>query len=195
MKFKKIAFAAVIYMVLSILIGYFVPSLESWATIIAALVAGIYVGFKSKSGEGFYGGIIAGLVGGILGGVIMAFVPSFAGIPIEVSTSGLLSPTFELIEFNFPWVSILALIIIGAIFGGIGGILGSREKLGRVFLFLTLFFLFIFYGALDNVAWNWGRYDWTWNMSVSHVLTNSIDLFIAAVFAVITTFLAYILLG
>jgi hypothetical protein len=195
MDFKKIAYAAVIYMVWSVLIGFFVPLLTTWAAILAALAAGIYAGHKSKSHEGFTSGLLAGLAGGILGGTLMIYMPSIAGVPLKVSTSEFLSPVVEFIDVNFPWVSNLDLIIVGTIFGGIGGFIGSKEKLGKVFLFLTLFILYIFYGAIDNVAWNWGRSDWTWNMSISHVLTNRIDLFIAAVFAVITTILALILMG
>jgi len=58
-----------------------------------------------------------------------------------------------------------------------------------------LFILYIFYGAIDNVAWNWGRTDWTWNMSISHVLNNRIDIFVAVVFAAFTTVLSYVLLA
>jgi len=195
MGFKKIAFASVIFMVWSVLIGYFIPLLESWATIIAAPAAGIYVGYKSKPYEGLVGGLLAGLIGGVVGGLVINYAPSVAGVPLKVSTSEFLSPVVGLVEVNFPWISELALVVTGAIFSGIGGIIGSREKLGKVFLFLTLFILYIFYGAIDNVAWNWGRSDWTWNMSISHVLTNKIDLFIAVVFAVITTILAFVLLG
>jgi len=195
MKFKKIVFAALIYMVWSVLIGFFVPVLASWATIIAALAAGVYAGYKSKPNEGFVSGLLAGLIGGIVGGTLMIYMPSIYGIPTNVSTSEFLTPALQLIKNSFPWVSNLDLILTGTIFCGIGGVIGSKEKLGKVFLFLTLFILYIFYGAIDNVAWNWTTPNWTWNMSISHVLTNRIDLFIAVVFAAITTLLAVILMG
>ena len=195
MNFKKVILASLIYALWSFLIGYFVPVIEGWATIIAALAAGIYVGYNSNAEEGFNDGLLAGLIGGILGAVMMNYTPSLLGIPLRVATSEFLSPIAELIETSFPWVSELFLIVIGTIFGGIGGIVGSRKKLGKVFLFLVLFLLFIFYGAIDNVAWNWGRADWTWNMSISHVLTNRIDLFIAVVFAAFTTIIAFVFLG
>jgi hypothetical protein len=195
MDIKKVIIASLIYAFWSFLIGYFVPEIAGWATIMAALAAGIYVGYKSDVGKSFDNGLLAGLLGGIFGAVIMNYTPSLLGIPLKVATSEFLSPIAELIETSFPWVSELFLIVIGTIFGGIGGIIGSRKKLGKVFLFLTLFLLFIFYGAIDNVAWNWGRADWTWNMSISHVLTNRIDLFIAVVFAAFTTILAFVLLG
>ncbi|MFH1229721.1 MAG: DUF5518 domain-containing protein [Candidatus Aenigmatarchaeota archaeon] len=193
MNFKKIVLAALIFTVWSLLIGYFVPMLEGWATIMAALTAGIYAGYKTKGGEGFDNGLMAGFVGGVACGIIINTVSSFAGIPMKVATSEFLSPTIELVEGSFPWASTLALIIIGIIFAGMGGIIGSKQKLGKVFLFFVLFLLFIFYGAIDNVAWNWGREDWTWNMSVSHVLMNQIDIFVAVVFAAFTTLLAVIL--
>jgi hypothetical protein len=126
--------------------------------------------------------------------VIVSYIPSFYGIPVKVSTSEFLGPTLSLVEYNFPWILNLDLVITGAVFGGIGGFIGSREKLKYVFIFLTLFILYIFYGAIDNVAWNWQSPGWTWNMSISHVLTNRIDLFIAVVFSAVTTILAFILL-
>jgi hypothetical protein len=194
MKFRKVLIASSIYMIWSVLIGYFVPIIEGWATIMAALAAGIYVGYKSKSDEALQDGLIAGLAGGVVGGIIISLVPSFAGIPLRVADPELLSPVIRMIELSFPWASTLALILIGTIFGGVGGIMGCKERLGKVFLFFVLFLLFIFYGAIDNVAWNWGRTDWTWNMSVSHVLTNQIDLFVAVVFAAITTLMVIIMM-
>lgn len=195
MNFKKIVLGMIIYIVWSVLIGYFVPLLATWASILAALAAGIYVGYRSKAGEGFTGGLLAGLGGGILFGVVMSYLPSFVGIPLKISTSEFLGPTLELVKNSFPWILNLDLVVIGSIFGAIGGFIGSKQDLKLVFIFLTLFILYIFYGAIDNVAWNWGRTDWTWNMSISHVLTNRIDLFIAVVFAIATTILAHILLG
>jgi hypothetical protein len=193
MNFKKIVLSALIFIVWSVLIGYFVPMLEGWATIMAALTAGIYAGYRTKDDEGFENGLVAGFVGGIACGIIVNTISSFAGIPVKVATSELLSPTVEMVESSFPWASTLALIIIGIIFTGIGGIIGSKQKLGKVFLFFVLFLLFIFYGAIDNVAWNWGRTDWTWNMSVSHVLMNQIDLFVAVVFAAFVTLLTLVM--
>ncbi|MEM5778756.1 MAG: DUF5518 domain-containing protein [Candidatus Aenigmatarchaeota archaeon] len=193
MELRKVVFASLIYIFWSVLIGFFVPVLSTWSSILAALAAGIYAGYKSK--EGFFNGLLAGLIGGIIGGVLISFIPNFYGIPLRVSKSEILQPVLQLIEFSFPWVLNLDLIITGIIFGGIGGFIGSKEKLKFVFIFLTLFILYIFYGAIDNMVWNWGRSDWSWNMSISHVLTNRIDLFVAVVFAAFTTILAYILLG
>ena len=194
MNLKKVILAALIYAVWSFLIGYFVPQLAGWAVIMSALAAGIYVGYKSKS-DSFNDGLLAGLFGGIIGAILMNYTSSLVGIPLKIETSEFISPVVALIESSFPWVSELYLIVIGTIFCGIGSIFGSRKKLGKVFLFLALFLLFIFYGAIDNVAWNWGRADWTWNMSISHVLTNRIDLFIAVVFAAFTTIIAFVFLG
>jgi len=192
MKLKKIAYASIIYAIWSVLIGYLVPLIETWAAILAALVAGVYIGYGSKAFEGVSGGVIAGLIGGVVSGAIILRMPSFAGIPLRVSTS-YLTPALGLIETTAPWLSNVVLAATGIVFGGIGGLIGSRQKLGKVFLFLTLFVLFIFYGAIDNMVWNWGRTDWTWNMSISHVLTNRIDLFVAVVFAIFVTIMADIL--
>jgi hypothetical protein len=193
MDFRKIAFASLIYMIWSVLIGFFVPVLATWSAIIAAIVAGIYIGHGSKASEGITGGVLAGLIGGIISGVIVLYTPSIAGIPLRVSSSNFLNPALNLIETNVPWFSNAALSVVGMIFAGIGGLLGSREKLGRVLLFFALFTLFIFYGAIDNMVWNWGRSDWSWNMSISHVLTNRIDLFVAVVFAIFITIVSYLL--
>ena len=195
MNVSKIFIGMIIYIVWSVLIGFFVPLIETWASIIAALTAGIYVGYKSKGGGGFTDGLLAGLTGGIIGGVLMSYIPRFAGIPLKVSTSEFLSPALQFVQSSFPWVLNLDLVVTGFVFGGIGGFIGSREKLKYALIFLTLFVLYIFYGAIDNVAWNWTTPNWTWNMSVSSVLTNRIDLFIAVVFAAVTTILAFILLG
>jgi hypothetical protein len=194
MDFRKIILGALIYTVWSVLIGYFVPSIGGWATIIAALTAGIYAGFRAKPENAFHNGLAAGLLGGIAGAIIINLYSSIAGIPLIVYPNEFLAPVFQFIEESFPWVTELTLIVIGAILGGMGAILGSKKKLGKVFLFFLLFLLFIFYGAIDNVAWNWGRTDWTWNMSISHVLTNQIDLFVAVVFAAVTTLLALVFL-
>lgn len=195
MNVGKIIIGTLIYVAWSFLIGFFVPVLETWASIIAALAAGIYVGYKSKGGEGFNDGLLTGLIGGIIGGILMSYIPSFAGIPLKVSISELLSPALPFIQSSFPWVLNLDLVVTGFVFGGIGGFIGSKKKLKYVLIFLTLFVLYIFYGAIDNVAWNLTTPNWTWNMSVSSVLTNRVDLFIAVVFAAVTTILAFILLS
>jgi hypothetical protein len=192
MNFKKIIFASLIYIIWAVLINYFVPLIAIWAAIIAALAAGIYVGYGSKASDALTGGVIAGLIGGLTTGVVSIYIPSFYGIPTSVSISGF-SPVIQLIETTLPFFSASLLAIVGLVFGGIGGLLGSNKKLKSVFLFLILFTLFIFYGAIDNMVWNWGRIDWTWNMSISHVLTNRIDLFVAVIFAIFVTILYNIL--
>jgi len=192
MNLKKIIFASLIYIIWAILISYFVPLIATWAAIIAALAAGIYVGYGSKAYDGLVGGVIAGLIGGLTTGVVSIYIPSFYGIPTSVSVAGF-SPIIQLIETTVPFFSASVLAIIGLVFGGIGGLLGSNEKLKSVFLFSILFTLFILYGAIDNMVWNWGRIGWTWNMSISHVLTNRIDLFVAVIFAIFVTILYNIL--
>jgi hypothetical protein len=190
MDFKKITIAAVIFMICSVLIGFFVSALAPYAAILAALAAGIYAGKNSKAIDGTANGFLAGLIGGIMTSTISLYFPNIAGIPISVSIADFFVPMFTSFGHYF---SAISLAVIGIFFGTLGGAMGSIKKLRGIFLFLTLFILFIFYGAIDNMVWNWGRYDWTWDMSVSHVLTNRIDLFVAFVFAIAVTILSYIL--
>jgi hypothetical protein len=190
MDFKKITIAAIIFMIWSVLIGFFISALAPYAAILAALVAGIYAGKNSKAIDGTANGFLAGLIGGIMTGAISLYFPNIGGIPISVSIADFFTPMFSSFGYYF---SAMGLAVIGILFGALGGAMGSIKKLRGIFLFLTLFVLFIFYGAIDNMIWNWGRYDWTWNMSVSHVLTNEIDLFVAFMFAIAVTILSYIL--
>jgi 4-hydroxybenzoate polyprenyltransferase len=48
MKFKKIAFASLLYAIWTVLIGYLIPPLAIWTSVISAIVAGIYVGRKNN---------------------------------------------------------------------------------------------------------------------------------------------------
>ncbi len=80
--------------------------------------------------------------------------------------------------------------MVGLVFGSIGGLIGSREELKRIIMFLTLFTLFIFYAALDNVAWTWDRGDI--RSSISVVLTHYIDVSMAFAFAFLVMILAYV---
>ena len=189
MNLRKIVIGALIYLIWSVLIGYFVIYLISWALVIAALVAGIYTGFRIKTSEALQNGFAAGFIGGIILGVVSLFVPSIYGIPLSIPIIGFLIP------FNIPttisWVVIPILSLVGAAFAMLGATLGSITKLRKLFLFLTLFTLFLFYAALDNVAWWWGRASWTW--SISHVLTHWVDITVSLGFAFFVIILAHIL--
>lgn len=191
MKLNRIIPAAMIYIIWSVLIGYFVVYLIDWAVIVAALVAGIYAGFKTKAFEGLFNGFIAGLVGGIILGSISLYIPTMAGIPLSVSIAGFLTPMISMFSTTLSWFSIPTLAIVGSVFGAIGGLMGSLAQLRKIFLFLTLFTLFLFYAALDNLAWWWGRADWNWTISV--VLTHWIDNSVALAFALFVTILAHFL--
>jgi len=191
MDISKIIIGAIIYMVWSVLIGYFIIYLIPWAVIIAALVAGIYAGFKTKVFTGMVNGFMAGLVGGIVLGFVSLYTPTIYGIPLSVSVAGFLTPMISMFSTTISWFAIPTLAIVGSIFGTLGGLMGSITKLRKVFLFLTLFTLFLFYAALDNLAWWWGRASWEW--SISHVLTHWVDITVALIFAFFVVFLAHIL--
>ena len=188
MNFGKVFFGALIYMFWSVLIGYLVAPLVSWAIIIAALVAGVYAGLKISFRDAVKNGFVAGLVGGIVLGMISLYTPTVYGIPLSVSIAGFLSPLGISIV---SWIAIPILIVIGCFFGAIGGLLGSITHLRKVFLFLVLFTLFMFYLALDNVAWYLGRSTWEW--SISHVLTHWVDISVSLTFAFVVVALADIL--
>lgn len=191
MDIGKIIPAAMIYIVWSVLIGFLISYLVSWAVVIAAMIAGIYAGFKTSASKGIANGFLSGLIGGIILGSVSFFVPSISGVPLSLSISGFLTPMSSMIPVDAQIISIPALAIIGSIFGSAGGLMGSVTQLRKIFLFLTLFTLFIFYAALDNVAWWWGKASWNWSMSL--VLTHWIDISIALVFALLVTMLAHFL--
>ena len=190
MDLHKVVIGALIYMFWSVLIGYLIIQLVSWAVIIAALVAGIYAGFKTKTNKGVINGLMAGLVGGVTLGIVSIYTPTIYGIPLHVSITGLLNPLIDAASI-IPWISIPSLAIIGVVFGTIGGFMGSIIQLRKIFLFLTLFTLFMFYLAIDNLAWYWGRASWEW--SVSHVLTHWVDITVSLAFSFFVVVLAHVL--
>jgi len=190
MDFKKIILAAIIFMFWSVLIGYLVSFLIPYAIIISALVAGIYAGFKTNMSKGIFNGFFAGLIGGIILGSLSSFVPSVYNIPLSVSTSSI-SPMADFATANFNLFVIPTLAFAGCIFGTIGGFMGSINQLKKIFLFLTLFILFLFYAALDNAAWWWGRASWNWSLSV--VLVHWVDISVALVFALAVIILSHFL--
>jgi len=191
MKFKKIVLASLMYVIWSVLIGYLIPPLSIWASVIAAVVVGIYVGRKNSVSEAVVSGALAGLIGGIIHSIVSVYITSIYGIPMDVSTSTWITAILETVKIPSAYLIIPSLSLIGLLFGSIGGLFGSIAKLKKIFLFLTLFTLFVFYAALDNVAWWWGRADVRWSVSV--VLTHWIDLSVAFVFAFIVTILVHFL--
>jgi len=193
----KVIYGAVLYAIWSVLIGFFVPMLAIYSTIIAALAAGIYVGYGNKILDGLKYGAITGLIGGIFCGLSVnhfsSYVYDLAGIQAEVYMNTWFTSSIGTFIPNLPNSILVYLALVGLIFGGLGGTIGSIKMSRGILLFLTLFILFILYGAVDNMAWNWGRPDWPWYMSFQHVLTNEIDLWVAVVFAFVVTILYYIL--
>jgi hypothetical protein len=191
--FTKIIYAALIYSISVIIIGYFVPELEPYAAIIAALGAGVYAGYSSKTMTGTANGFLAGLIGGIVTGVASISVKSIAGIPISVSVASFLQPVISSITPSSQLFSATALVVIGLFFGTVGGFLGSIRFLRPLFLFSTMFLLFILLGAVDNAAWNLSTPGWTWMDSFSHVFHNEIDIAVAVVFAFVVTIITYVM--
>lgn len=191
--FTKVAYAAVIYSIFVILIGFFVPELEPYAAIIAALSAGVYAGYGSKTVPGMANGFLAGIIGGVVTGVASVSMKSIAGIPISVSVASFLYPVLSSISPSTQLFSATALVVIGFFFGTFGGLLGSIRLLRPLFLFGTMFFLFILLGAVDNAAWNILTPNWTWVDSFEHVLHNEIDIAVALVFAFVVTILTYVM--
>jgi hypothetical protein len=176
-----------------ILIGYFVEDLAPYAAIIAALAAGIYVGQKTHPLTGMASGFLAGLIGGVATGILSISVPNVAGVPISVSVTNYVSPVITSIAPSASLFSFTALTMIGLFFGLVGGLLGSIRQLRPVFLFFSMFLIFIFLGAVDNAAWNINTPNWTWVMSFSHVLTNEVDIWVALAFSLIVTVLTYLM--
>jgi hypothetical protein len=191
MNFKKIVSAALIYVVWSVLIGYLIPMIAIWASVIAAIAAGIYVGRKNSFLDALTSGCLAGLLGGTIHSIITIYTTSIAGIPLEVSAAAWLIPLLNSFKIPYQYFAIPALSLTGLLFGSLGGFIGSIAKLKKIFLFLALFTLFVFYAALDNAAWWWGRADVRWSMSV--VLTHWIDVSVAFVFAFFVIILAHFL--
>ena len=186
----KVVFGSLIYMFWTVIIGYLFIQLASWAIIISALIAGIYSGFKTRTKRGTWNGFAAGLAGGIILGVASLYTPTIYGIPLSTSVTEFLNP-FSNIASLMPWISIPTLAVIGCIFGSIGGLFGSITQLRKIFLFLVLFTMFMFYLALDNVAWYLGRTSWEW--SLTHVLTHWVDITVSLAFALFVVVLADVL--
>ncbi|MFH0929538.1 MAG: DUF5518 domain-containing protein [Candidatus Aenigmatarchaeota archaeon] len=188
MNVHKIVIGSLIYMVWSVLIGFLVAPLLSWALVVAALVAGIYAGFKVKSLDGAKNGFLVGIIGGLALGIVAMSVPTVYGVSLSASIENSISP-FSI--SGIPFASVVMLAAIGAVFGMLGGLLGSLNQLRKIFLFLVLFTLFMMYLALDNVAWYLGRESVEWSMG--HVLTHWVDIAVSLGFAFAVVVLAHVL--
>lgn len=188
MNVHKIVIGAFVYMLWTVLIGFLVPQLLTWAVVIAALVSGIYCGLKVRKMDGAKNGFVACLIGGLVLGIVSMMVPTVYGISLSASIEASFSP-FGI--GSYPFVSVVLLCAVGAVFGTLGGFLGSINQLRKIFLFLVLFTLFMMYLALDNVAWYLGRASVEWSMS--HVLTHWVDITVSLSFALVVVILAHVL--
>ena len=187
---RKIIIGALFYAMWSALIGYLIAELVPWAMVISALVTGIYCGLNKTHLNGMKTGFIAALIGGLILGVASLYLPTIYDIPLSIPISGFLNPFFNTRNLEYVIV-ILTASLTGAVFGTFGGLLGSISELKTIFFFLTLFTLFLFYTAFDNVAWFWGKEPWNW--SLTHVLTHWVDITVALIFSAFVTLLSKIL--
>ena len=132
-EFKKFIIGGILYVILAIvlgMIGSLLPiDLSPYAILIAALIAGIYVGRgASSSGKGIIDGIIAGIIGGILAGIVTTVwaLPGSTGVPLLDSLAVMLGTTIT------NYITILAgfgfFIGAGIILGAIGGWIGKKLK-------------------------------------------------------------------
>ena len=132
MNYKPFLIGALIYVflaVLLVLIGGQLPiNLAPYAVLIAALIAGIYIGRKATSPtRGVIDGIVSCVIGGVIGGVITIFIspliPASTGISILDSVVALLG------DFFSPYVGALAWFVsMGIILGAVGGFIGNKLK-------------------------------------------------------------------
>lgn len=134
MDYRIFLIGGLVYVIIAIvlgMIGSFVSALAflgPYAVLLAALIAGIYVGRKGMTTtRGAIDGAIAGLIGGVIGGAITIFisplVPASSGISYLDLVVSLLG------NFISPYVGAFAwFIVFGLLLGGIGGYIGRRLK-------------------------------------------------------------------
>jgi hypothetical protein len=134
MNYKIFLLGGLVYVIIAIIlgmIGSFLPMLSflaPYAVLIAALIAGIYVGRKGMTtARGAIDGAIAGVIGGVIGGAITIFIggliTSSTGIPyldMAISFVG---------SFMTPYVGAFAWFIsMGLILGAVGGFIGRKLR-------------------------------------------------------------------
>jgi hypothetical protein len=137
MNYKIFLLGGLVYVIIAIvlgMIGSFVSMLSfisPYAVLIAALIAGIYVGRKgSTPSKAAIDGAIAGLIGGVIGGAITIFIS-----PLVPASSGIsyLDQAISLIgSFITPYMGAFAafawFMIFGLILGGVGGFIGRKLR-------------------------------------------------------------------
>ena len=137
MDYRIFLLGGLVYVIIAIvlgMIGSFVAALAflgPYAVLIAALIAGIYVGRKGMTpGRGAVDGAIAGLIGGVIGGIITIFISPL--IPASSGISYLDQMISLLGSFLTPYMGAFAalawFIVFGLILGGIGGYIGRRLR-------------------------------------------------------------------
>lgn len=127
MDYKKILIGSLVYIVLAILIGYFVPDFAIYAAAVAALLAGIYIaGLGPSPIKGAFYGLLVGLIGGIIAGIIAMYLPSIGGVSLAIPMGGWLNSMLAgMVASAAPWIAVPSMAIIGMIFGLIGGYIGK----------------------------------------------------------------------
>jgi hypothetical protein len=137
MNYKIFLLGGLIYVIIAIvlgMIGSFVSMLAflgPYAVLIAALIAGIYVGRKGTTPtKAAIEGAIAGLIGGVIGGTITMFISPL--IPARSGISYLDQAISLLGSFITPYMGAFAalawFIVFGLILGGVGGFIGSKLR-------------------------------------------------------------------
>jgi hypothetical protein len=132
MNYQPYLIGGIIYAVLAIvlgMIGSMLPiNLAPYAVLIAALIAGIYIGMKELTpAKAAIGGVIVGVIGGIIAGIIASiggnYIRASTGVPyLDVVVSALGGMMSQYVGV-FAWY-----IAAGIILGGIGGFIGKKIK-------------------------------------------------------------------
>ena len=134
MDYRIFLLGGLIYVIIAIvlgMIGSFVAALAflgPYAVLLAALIAGMYVGRKGMTpSRGAFDGAIAGLIGGFIGGAITIFIspliPASSGISYLDMVVSLLGNMITPYVGAFAWF-----IVFGIILGAVGGFIGRKLK-------------------------------------------------------------------
>jgi hypothetical protein len=133
MNYKPFLIGAIIYVVLAIVLGMLVAQLIPFATLIGALIAGIYVGrLAATPFKAAVDGIIACVLGGVIAGAVTfvskGFILATTGLSFLDSIitlfGGLIAANSAgAVVGAFAWF-----IAAGIILGAIGGVIRKKIK-------------------------------------------------------------------